>query len=70
MTKTAKRIGKAPGDVEFTAQDLNDTIARYRRMSAEETRLARVLDEINEYASGIAYGRLQPGAQGPDSPTD
>jgi hypothetical protein len=70
MTKATKQIVKAPGDVKFTAQDLNDTIARYRQMSAEEMRLARVLDEINEYDSGTTYGRLQPVAQGPNSPTD
>ena len=68
--KAAKRLGAAPRDVEFTAQDLNDTIASYRRMSAQQTRIAHVLDGIDEYASGSDYGRLQPGAQGPNSPTD
>ncbi len=66
----AKLIGTAPRDVDFTAQDLNDTIARHRRMSAQETRIARVIDDIDEYASAANYGRLQPGAQGPSSPTD
>ncbi len=56
--------------MEFTAQDLNDTIALYRGVSAHEMRIARVFEDIDEYAAAANYGRLQPGAQGPSSPTD
>ena len=60
----------APRDVDVTAKDLNDTIALHRRISGQETRLARMFDEMNEYAPGSDYGRLPAGAQGPHSPTD
>ncbi|HEX2727767.1 MAG TPA: hypothetical protein VHN20_18235 [Beijerinckiaceae bacterium] len=66
----AKPGGTAPRDVEFTAKDLDDTIALHRRISRQETRLARAFDEMNEYAPGSDYGRLPAGVQGPHSPTD
>jgi hypothetical protein len=64
----AKPIGATSFVVEFTAHDLDDTIAFYRRISAQEARLAEVFDELVEHAP--EYGRLPPGAQGPHSPTD
>jgi hypothetical protein len=70
LLKAAKSSGTVPQDVEFTAEDLNDIIASYRRISAQETRLARVFDEIGEYASASDYGRLPAGVQGPFSSTD
>jgi hypothetical protein len=54
--------------VEFTAHDFDDTIAFYRRISAQEALLGEVFDELVEHAP--EYGRLPPGAQGPHSPTD
>ena len=55
--------------VTFTADDLNRTIAHYRRVNAAEPKVAAVVDEAA--ADGHAeYGRLPAGAQGPHSPTD
>jgi hypothetical protein len=50
--KPTKPSATAPRNVEFTAKDLNDTIALHRRISAEETRLARVFDPHSQARSG------------------
>jgi hypothetical protein len=68
--KAAKPSTSGSHDVEFTAADLNDTIALYRRMSAAENGIARAIDQSIEDKRPGDYGRLPPGAQGPHSPTD
>ena len=62
----------APGrdGVEFTAADLNKTIALYRRTSAAESRITKVINQSLEDARSEHYGRLPRNSQGPHSPTD
>jgi hypothetical protein len=54
-------------DVTFTAQDLDRTIADYKRVARKT--LARPADETIHHLDG-EYGRLPAGSQGPHSPTD
>lgn len=53
----------------FTADDLNQVIAQYRRLNAAERNVAAIIEEAAA-EPGPQYGRLPVGVQGPHSPTD
>jgi hypothetical protein len=56
-------------EATFTADDLDRTIAHYRRLNAAARKLASSVDEAAAECRPD-YGRLPAGAQGPHSPTD
>jgi hypothetical protein len=53
----------------FTADDLNQLIAQYRRLNTAEKSVVAVIEEAAAESSP-QYRRLPLGAQGPHSPTD
>jgi hypothetical protein len=69
FSKQPDRAVPALRDVTFTADDLDRTIAHYRRINAAERGIARVIDEVVT-DSERELGRLPAGAQGPHFPTD
>ena len=56
-------------EVRFTAEDLDRTIAHYRRVNAAERKIAAALTEA-AVECNPEYGRLPAGVHGPRSPSD
>jgi hypothetical protein len=66
---SSKPADRAAAEATFTADDLDRTIAHYRRVNAAARKVAAVLEEAAA-ERGPEYGRLPAGSQGPHSPTD
>ena len=67
MSSMTAAVGSA--EPTFTADDLNQLIAQYRRLNAAERNVAAIIEETAAEWSP-EYGRLPVGVQGPHSPTD
>jgi hypothetical protein len=65
----SKQAAFDEAEVRFTAEDLDRTIAHYRRLNATERKIAAAVAEA-AVECNPEYGRLPAGVHGPRSPTD